>query len=119
MSQPQFKGGVLCSRISKKIYFHKKDPITFNFLRGIDCAHSRIVKMTLIQGRWWVYWSENQTFSDFYEKTVDSLVFLGGELIARIFNMWKRFLDPDSGKELVYWSENQAFSDFCEKTVDS
>ena len=30
---------------------------------------------------------------------------------------WKRFLDPDSGKESVYWSENQTFSDFYEKTV--
>ena len=32
---------------------------------------------------------------------------------------WKRFLDPDSGKESVYWSENQTFSDIYEKTVDS
>ncbi len=32
---------------------------------------------------------------------------------------WKRFVDPDSEKELVYWSENKKFSDFYEKTVDS
>ena len=39
--------------------------------------------------------------------------------IARIPEAWKRFLDPDSGKESVYWSENQTFSNFYEKTVDS
>ena len=51
------------------------------------------------------------------------IIFLGviscEESIARIPEAWKRFLDPDSGKESVYWSENQTFSDFYEKTVDS
>ena len=46
-------------------------------------------------------------------------VILCGESIARIPEPWKRFLDPDSGKESVYWSENQKFSDFYEKIVDS
>ena len=46
-------------------------------------------------------------------------VILCEESIARIPESWKRFLNPDSGKESVYWSENQTFSDFYEKTVDS
>ena len=37
----------------------------------------------------------------------------------RISEAWKRFIDPDSEKELVYWSENQTFSDFYKKTFDS
>ena len=45
---------------------------------------------------------------DFIEKTLHALP-----------KLWKRFLDPDSGKESVYWSENQIFLDFYEKTVDS
>ena len=39
-------------------------------------------------------------------------VILCGESIAHIPEPWKRFLDPDSGKESVYWSENRKFFGF-------
>ena len=55
--------------------------------------------------------------SDFYEKTVDSWVFLGGESIARTPEPWKRFLDPDSEKEWCIEAKIK-ISDFYEKTVD-
>ena len=42
-------------------------------------------------------------------------VILCEESIARIPESWKRFLDPDSGKESVYWSEN--FRIFMRKSI--
>ena len=36
-------------------------------------------------------------------------VILCEKSIARIPESWKRFLDPNSGKESVYWSENKHF----------
>ena len=84
-----------------RIFMRKTSILRFFSRREIDCAHFRSVK-TLP----WPWFREgigvlkrNLTFSDFYEKTVNSYVFLGGESIARIPELWKCFLDPDSGKE--------------------
>ena len=70
------KGGEDLGLFSKKIFFlkfKKNDLYGGNFMREIDSAHFRILKML----PWFremsvLYWSENQTFSNFYEKTVDS-----------------------------------------------
>jgi hypothetical protein len=111
------KGGPDRSFSDKKI-FSKNDLTTPNFMRGIDCAHSRIVKMLP-----WPWFREGggcieakiEKSSIFRRETGCIGVFLEGESIARIPEPWKRFLDPDSGKELVYWSENQTFRIFMRK----
>ena len=85
-----------------------------NSMREIDCAHSQIVK-TLF----WSWFREGigvlKRKSNIFEFLWENrwfLGFLGGESIARIPEPWKRFLDPDSGKESVYWSENRKFFGF-------
>ena len=76
----------------------QKDPLLFNYSRG-------------------------EPFGGHSPKNIFSrlLTYIGVKScetsIARIPEAWKRFLDPDSGKESVYWSENQTFLDFYEKTV--
>ena len=77
MSQQQFKEGVVRGPISKKIFFQIF--LTSNPLGVILCGESiaRIPEpwkcfLDPDSGKESVYWSENQTFSDFYEKTVNS-----------------------------------------------
>ena len=43
-SSKKHKGGPLWSKIWQKNFFLKNDPITPNFMRGIDCAHSQTLK---------------------------------------------------------------------------
>ena len=45
-------------------FFFKNDPIKNNFMRGIDCAHSRSLK-TLPWFRKSVYWSKNMKILNF------------------------------------------------------
>jgi len=82
---------------------------------GIKCPNKRIHFYSTIQGGshlgvilWKTFFSRFLTYIGV--KSCE-------KSIARIPEAWKRFLDPDSGKESVYWSENQTFSDFYEKTV--
>ena len=88
----------------EKNFFHdffRNDPYRGNFMREIDCAHSRSVKMLP-----WPWFREidvciEAKIEKFWNFSL-KIIFLGviscGESIARIPEAWKCFPDPDSGK---------------------
>ena len=84
-------------------FFLKTTPIGV-ILTGNRLPKHENASLTLIQGMSGCIEAKIEKFSDFYEKTADSYVFLGGESIACIPEAWKCFHDPDSGSRKHFHS---------------
>ena len=110
-------------------FFSKNDPYRGNLLRGNQLrillkrenASLTLVQGSVLQRKW-----KN---SDFDRKTCCLEVFLCEKSIARVFETWKCFIVPDSGKGWVYsiekdqwklikksWFTREAFSNFERKS---
>ena len=112
---PWFREGISVLKRKSNIFgFLWENRRFLGFSRqGIDCAHSRSVKTfpwpSFRKGSGCIEAKIEKIF-EFFEKTADSYVFLGGESIARTPELWKCFLDPDSGKGSVFWREINLFT---------
>ena len=102
----------------QKNFFHdffRNDPYRSNFMREIDCAHYRSVKMLP-----WPWFREidvciEAKIENFWNFSL-KIIFLGviscGESIARISEPWKSFLKGGGGKNAVRWRRKNFFFNF-------